>query len=171
MANMSRINALENRLGDEWTKLDTLGEQMVSAIDEYNSLLRQLKYARLDISLIETQIGDAQDTINELSIMRDDLIAEGTDSQSDATDYDSDDDDGMEDSSTSDSEWGDFEVVPKQRKTRKDILTVGDAIKAHKSSKNHKLKPRSVKRDRTKSPETKSHSKCIKMSHEIGAKF
>lgn len=47
----------------------------------------------------------------------------------------------------------------RDRKTRKDILTVGDAIRAHKSSKNHKLAPRSIKRDRTKSTEDKQFAR------------
>lgn len=46
-------------------------------------------------------------------------------------------------------------VFPRERKTRKDIMTVYMAIVAKKSSKDHKLKPRSIKRDRTKLAEAK----------------
>lgn len=50
------------------------------------------------------------------------------------------------------------------RKTRKDILTVGMAIDSNKSSKDHKLKPRSVKRDRTKQADAKHKTKARRMS-------
>ena len=47
----------------------------------------------------------------------------------------------------------------RNRKTRADILTPADAMKSRKSSKSHKLKPRSVKRDRTKTTESKTATK------------
>jgi inhibitor of KinA sporulation pathway (predicted exonuclease) len=59
----------------------------------------------------------------------------------------------------------DIEVQPKQHKSKKDILTVYQALKSQKSSKNHKLKPRTVKRDRTKTPEKKALSKAVRVSH------
>lgn len=48
----------------------------------------------------------------------------------------------------------DFSLI-KKHKTIADVLTVQMAIKAGKSSKNHKIAPRSVKRDRTKTKESK----------------
>lgn len=49
----------------------------------------------------------------------------------------------------------DFDICVKERKTRRDVLTVWDAMKAHKSSKDHKLGMRSAKRDQTKMEEGK----------------
>lgn len=49
----------------------------------------------------------------------------------------------------------DFDMYVKERKTRRDVFTVWDAMKSHKSSKDHKLGMRSVKRDKTKMAEGK----------------
>jgi len=59
----------------------------------------------------------------------------------------------------------DTEIPLKKRPTRADVLTVPEAIKAQKSSKTHKLPPRSVKRDRTKTKEAKKHSQAKNKSH------
>jgi len=55
----------------------------------------------------------------------------------------------------------------KERKTIQDVLTVGNAITSKKSSKNHKLKPREIKRDRTKSTDAKTVSKIHRNSISI----
>ena len=47
----------------------------------------------------------------------------------------------------------------KARMTRANVMTIPMAVAAKKSSKNHKLKPRSVKRDRTKLIDSKNKSK------------
>lgn len=59
----------------------------------------------------------------------------------------------------------DFQVP--EHKTKADILTVPMAVKAGKSSKFHKMKPRSPKRDRTKTAEKKTWCKNRRFSHEI----
>jgi len=165
------IKNLNTRLDDEWQKLEHLDQRYTMAQDDYNDLLNQLHYAKMSMTILENEIGETQTTINELSLERDDMIemgsiTESSGSAADSTESDTSDDDG----SDCGSDWDDFEVSVKERKTRRDIMTVGQAIKSHKSSKNHKLKPRSVKRDRTKSPEHKAHTKCVKMSHGIDIK-
>ncbi len=52
----------------------------------------------------------------------------------------------------------DFEITP-DRKTRRDVLTAVDSIKAKKSSRYYKMRPRNPRLDRTKSPEKKNASK------------
>ena len=64
----------------------------------------------------------------------------------------------------------DIDFPIKERKTISDVLTVNEAIKSKKSSKNHKLhiKRRTDKIDRTKSKENKAISKIIsnRISHK-----
>jgi len=55
-----------------------------------------------------------------------------------------------------------FECSPRPRKTKSDILTPEDAIKAGKASKQHKLAPKKPKRDMTKTPEAHAFSKNCK---------
>lgn len=55
----------------------------------------------------------------------------------------------------------------KPRKTIRDVITVAMAIDMHKSSKMHKLKPRTPKRDHTKMAEAKQKSKAKRMSVSI----
>lgn len=55
-------------------------------------------------------------------------------------------------------EYLDIEVHVKERKTIRDVFTVAMAIDSGKSSKDHKLKPRSTRRDRTRSEEAKRAS-------------
>lgn len=53
----------------------------------------------------------------------------------------------------------DVDVNIKVRPKLSDVMTVGMALKSSKSSKMHKLKPRSVKRDKTKTKEAKLEAK------------
>lgn len=149
------IENMKSRIGDEWMKLEELEEQYSMAHAEYNKLLSDLHYAKMNMTIIDNEICKTQDAINELTIECEDL------STSTEGDYE------VHDLENTDDEWedDDIDVSIKERKTRRDILSVGQAVKSKKSSKNHKLKPRSVKRDRTKMPENKTHSKCVKMSH------
>jgi hypothetical protein len=48
---------------------------------------------------------------------------------------------------------------PRERKTRVDVLTCREASLACKSNKNHKLKPKTPIRDKTKTPKSKALSK------------
>ena len=62
-------------------------------------------------------------------------------------------------------------VEPRQRRTKADRLTVEEASKASKSSKNHKLKPRSIKRDKTKTNEKKTFSRTVRASKKDAVVF
>ena len=68
------------------------------------------------------------------------------------------------DEDVSDCEDEDYVCLP-SRKTRAHIMTPSEATKANKASKSHKLKPRSVKRDKTKLIESKMASKARAASH------
>lgn len=59
----------------------------------------------------------------------------------------------------------DTDMHPRRRFTRKDVMTPLEAVKAFKSMKTHKLKPRSNKRDRTKTIESKAWSKSKRFNH------
>ena len=56
------------------------------------------------------------------------------------------------------------EHMSRERKTISDVMNVEQSIKHRKSSKFHKLAPRSVKRDKTKTPDAKKFSKQVKSS-------
>jgi hypothetical protein len=55
----------------------------------------------------------------------------------------------------------DFDIMP-DRKTRRDVLTAVESVKAKKSSRYHKMKPRNPRADKTKSDEKKAISKEFK---------
>lgn len=134
----------------------------------YDKLSTELYYAHLGVNLIFDSIATQQDMINELTMQHDDMMTSFMDSVSDSCDWSSmDQSDDEFDSYPYDSavDWDDIMLKPLERKTRRDVMTINHAMKAHKSSKNHKLKPRSIKRDRTKTPVYKAHTKAIKMSH------
>ena len=151
------VNIIESQLSNEWEKNNELEESLISAQTRFNELLKELQYAALSISIIDSNIGNSQVRINELSIVKEDMLNEMKENFWDDVDdctYD-----------FVDYEHGDYECKPKERKVRSDVLTVGAAIASNKSSKNHKLKPRSEKKDRSKSPEAKAQSKKVKASH------
>ena len=54
-----------------------------------------------------------------------------------------------------------------RRMTRANVMTIPMAVAAKKSSKDHKLKPRSVKRDRTKMIDSKNKSKEIRAARSL----
>lgn len=68
------------------------------------------------------------------------------------------------DEDVSDCEDDDYVRIP-SRKTRSNILTPREAVKCNKTSKTHKLKPRSNKRDKTKMDDGKIKSKARRASH------
>lgn len=53
----------------------------------------------------------------------------------------------------------DYKVMPRERKTRVDVLTPYEASKSCKSSKHCKLKPKTPLRDQTKTTKAKAHTK------------
>lgn len=60
---------------------------------------------------------------------------------------------------TTPMEHSDYSVMPRERKTRVDVLTTQEAIKACKSSRSCKLKPKTPTRDQTKTHKSKTHTK------------
>lgn len=153
------VNIINNHLDIAWKKHDELDEAIINARAYYDDLFKHLQYAQLSMSVIDHNIMMTQDYINELSCVKEDMIAEEEEID--------DDNDYMYNpyvitTATLDEDYG---CKPKERKVRSDVLTVRDAIMAGKSSKNHKLKPKSAKKDRSKSPEAKKQSKKVKASH------
>ena len=62
----------------------------------------------------------------------------------------------------------DVEVSVKPKKHISHVMTVVQACRCHKSSKNHKMKPRQPKNDATKTLESKKKTMAIKRSHWHG---
>lgn len=62
-----------------------------------------------------------------------------------------------------------IEVAPPRHLTKKDIITPFMAIKSCKSTKLHKMKPRTEKRDRTKTSEKKEMTKNRRFDRESRA--
>jgi len=58
----------------------------------------------------------------------------------------------------------DIEVAIKPKKHISQVMTVLEACRCHKSSKNHKMKPRLPKNDATKSAESKEKTRVIRKS-------
>lgn len=52
-----------------------------------------------------------------------------------------------------------YDMDVPRKKSRADVFTVCEAIRSGKSSKAHKMAPREIKRDRTKTKEAKKVSK------------
>lgn len=153
-----RVNLINNQLKSEWEKHDQLDFDMTNAQTRYNELLKELHYTEIDIAIININITNTQDSINELSLVKDDMLNAIVDElESEMGQFD----DICEDN----YDYDDYECQPKERKVRSDVLTVCQAVASSKSSKNHKLKPRSNKKDRSKSPEAKTQSKRVKASH------
>jgi len=150
------VLVIERDLSSEWDRQKELQDTMDDALVSYEKLLTNLRYAQLNLAVMNQNITNSQDKINDLSVKRDDMLV---DREVDI----SDDEDGYESEEMDEI----FVCVPRERKTIKNVLTVVDAIKSGKSSKNHKMRVRSHKGDRTKSFEAKTHSKRVKASHMV----
>lgn len=180
---MASINIINAKLNSEWSRLEILENNYGYAQDLYNNLMQQLKFAKMNLEILDEQITDAQDNINYMSMEKEVLEQQEEDVETEVV-YVFDNDvfeeeevgekDDIEEEEIDESEEDynlDIEVMPRDRKTIKDIMTVREAIKSRKSSRHAKLKPRSVKRDRTKSPEQKRVSKTHKKSHEDSREY
>jgi hypothetical protein len=127
-------------------------------IDEYSQAISAFVVASLSVTCIFYRLGDAQDRYNEAVIAYEDrYLAAPVEAVADTEDMD--DDDGDEDETV--DAYVDVEVFVRERKTRKNVLGVRDAVKANKVNKNHKMKPRTVKRDRTKTEEAKERTRGV----------
>lgn len=119
------------------TKMDSLHEP-------YTRIINDLTAAKLSLTCVFEELAAAQDRYNELVIGTQDVPAPLIVVE-DAADCDGD-------------ELHDIDFVVKERKTRRDVMGALEAVKAHKATKDHKLKRREVKRDRTKTAEGKRKS-------------
>lgn len=118
----------------------------------------ELNNAMLVLSITERNCVITRNRIEFLSKKRDEMTSsQPDDDYVDDFEYENQPDDG--------DMYDDYEFFPKERKTRKDVLTVIESIKAQKSSKHFKMKPRTVKKDKTKTRESKNRAKIIKESH------
>lgn len=151
-------------------------EDVATAHEYYSACFREYMYGNLCRMATLDSLAAAQDRYNQLV---EDLK---TISHSENLDSSWEEDDGAADAD--DREWcewfglkahdcADLDVTRahsrkhpalKVRHTRKDVLTPEEAIKAHKADKTHKLKPRSPRKDATKTREEKcaAKKKCKK---------
>jgi hypothetical protein len=125
--------------------LALLDDCMAFTDADYRKVMSDVVAAKITMTCLFEELGLAQDRYNELAVIRSEpmLIEEDKD---DADEFDPDYSDDLDD----------IDYVPHIRKTRRDIMPLIDAVRAQKVPKNHKLKPRSVKRDRTKTAESKT---------------
>lgn len=153
---IQKVNMIDFNLEIEWDNHGMLSEAMENAQTKYDKLMAEIYHAKQNISIITRALIGTEDAINELSITKEDMIESLV----------NDEDDIWEESN--DYEFDELDTIvcaPRERKVRSDVLTVGAAIKCNKSSKQCKLKPKNVKKDRSKSSEAKALSKKIKASH------
>lgn len=168
------MEARESRIMDQWRVIESIEQKQKEMAEEHNRLLdlyfttttamfssrdhasyertcyliSLINAAKMTMTSMTQAMTEAQDRYNELVIDHEDLIAVKIEEEADLDDADEVDltfDDGLVD----------IVVQPRERKTRKDILTPTESIKSHKATKTHKLKPRTVKRDSTKTAESK----------------
>lgn len=122
----------------------------VSDVD-FKKLMSDVVAAKITMTSLFAELAAAQDRYNDLVIdynVRSEPILDTDEIDCDV--FECDDENGPED----------VDYAPPARKTRNDIMTLLESVKAHKVQKTHKLKPRSVKRDRTKTPESKTKTRA-----------
>ena len=148
MASMlpNRIRALQTRMSDQLKKMDKLDPEIAQAEEVYRICLNNLNYATLVLHSHTQKMAELQDTFNELACELEDLVNNESNVKNDE-DVCDDYNDDVDYTEIYDEE---FWTYPKDRMTRKHVLTADEAIKAGKASKLHKLKPKKENRDITK---------------------
>lgn len=167
--------AREARIMDQWKKIEDIEQRYAAMSAEYYQLaarhsdmtiallsnsqavkdadyyraISDVTAAKLSLTSIHEELGVAQERYNELvnEVREEPFLS------------DEDDEDAGADACDCDALcdiYDDFECCPRERKTRNDIMGAIEAVRAQKVQKKHKLKPRSTKRDRTKTPEAKT---------------
>lgn len=128
-------------------------EKVDSMNTDYVRTVNNLAAAKLSLTCVYEELAVAQDRYNELVMKAESLftpVVQATD------DIEEDDHCDCEHCSYCDGdELYEIDVVVKERKTLKNVMGVLEAVKAKKVNKDHKLKPRTVKRDRTKTVDGK----------------
>lgn len=115
--------------------------------NEYVYCVHEVAYANIGMLSAVEKNAIEQDKYNELVFALEEMHA--------YEDEEEDEDDDMEYEEVIFDEGDIPDCVVKERKTRRDILTPAEAIKANKASKMHKLKKRTDKVDKTKTNDTK----------------
>ena len=157
------IKALQSRMADQLKKMDELDPFIAEALEVYKTCLNNLNYATLVLNTHTQKMMELQDNYNEMAIeLEESMNSFGTDNE----DEDEDDDNHTEDEHDTFFDYWCTMVEPKQRKTRKDVLTPDEAVKAKKASKMHKLKPKKVSRDVTRNEDNKRKAKAMEKSSE-----
>lgn len=154
-------------MADQWQKMEVLEEKRDEVMKYRDQLMAELALVNCSLVSVDEEISQAQDKYNELSIELHDAEEEmmrGASSDSEDESFSSSEDEESDDDVSSCSYDDDYMCQPRSRKTIKDVLTPAEACKANKTSKSHKLKPRSAKRDRSKTPEKKAQSKRMKFT-------
>lgn len=160
------VEVMQAKLQDklhEMEKLDVIiqasRERVKKAEDDFN-------LAALNYNVDLNKMAEVQDQYNEIAIQLEDYINELENEEFKVNPHDYVDSDEYEsDDADLEEEYRVVTVTPRLRMTRKNVLTPEEAVKANKASKMHKLKPRSKKRDLTKTKEDKNNSKRVKKSH------
>lgn len=114
---------------------------------EYERIVSEVNALKLAMTSVFEELALAQDRYNEL-VIEDTNVREEPILEDDESDEDEQKDELYD--------LYDIDMSPPDRKTRKDIMSLVEAVKAHKVQKTHKIKPRSIKRDRTKTAESKA---------------
>jgi hypothetical protein len=124
-------------------------------VKEYSAVISEFVAVSLAITSTFYRLSDAQDRYNEAVIAYEDRYLAPQLPQPQAAEPEEEDADEDE----AEDAYVDVEVFMRDRKTRRNVLGVRDAVKSNKATKNHKLKPRSNKRDRTKTEDAKERTK------------
>lgn len=119
------------------------------AVEETTTFLREVL---AHLQELEDKKGDAESTYEYLKYVQE-CAEEAADSAEEEA-YNGED-----------TDFPDIRVQAKERKTRAHIMTPTQAFHTGKVHKTHKLKPRDIKRDRTKTKEAKDHTKAMRFSH------
>lgn len=115
----------------------------------YTRIINDLTAVKLSLTCVFEELAAAQDRYNEL------VLQSELNGNADAAEMDG----NVEDEDMADGDdLHEIVVVVKERKTRRDVMGTMEAVKSHKATKNHKLKQRTVKRDRTKTVDGKRKS-------------
>ena len=140
-----------NRLKEN---IATLANNLREQEEVFRRCYSEMMAAQIGCACIRANLDNAKKTYLELlGRVFQDAVSE------DEVDIVSEDDDEEEVDSWEDHDDDDFGCILRPRKTKANILTPEEAIKAGKASKQHKLAPKKPKRDHTKTPEARDHSK------------
>lgn len=160
---MSQLTQLA--INQEWENLEKLYTAMDEVDVEYATLLDRIYRILLQKAIYENRIMKTQEKINILSVMPIPIpvpvpVSKPVSSSPCIPVVTLVDDDVVDDNASMTDDEAFERYSPRERKTRKHVMSVWQALKAGKASKTHKLPHRSLKRDRTKKTEAKKATKA-----------